>query len=76
MKKVSGLLVMDVDGTLIRQEGIDLLAQAAGVGEEVAELTAGAMNGDLDFATSLHARVELLKGLESFTFQKILEQKT
>ena len=65
---------MDVDGTLIRQEGIDLLAQAAGVGEEVAELTAGAMNGDLDFATSLHARVELLKGLETSTFPKILEQ--
>lgn len=74
MKKVSGLLVMDVDGTLIRQEGIDILAQAAGVGEEVAELTAGAMNGDLDFATSLHARVELLKGLETSTFPKILEQ--
>ena len=74
MKKVSGLLVMDVDGTLIRQEGIDLLAQVAGVGEEVAELTAGAMNGDLDFATSLHARVELLKGLETSTFPKIIEQ--
>ena len=74
MKKVTGLLVMDVDGTLIRQEGIDLLAQAAGVGEEVAELTAGAMNGDLHFANSLHARVELLKGLETSTFPKILEQ--
>jgi len=74
MKKVSGLLVMDVDGTLIRQEGIDLLAQAAGVGEEVAEITEGAMNGDLDFATSLQARVELLKGLETSTFPKILEQ--
>ena len=32
MKEVTGLLVMDVDGTLIRQEGIDLLAQVAGVG--------------------------------------------
>ena len=74
MKKVSGLLVMDVDGTLIRQEGIDLLAQAAGVGEEVAEITEGAMNGDLDFATSLQARVELLKGFETSTFPKILEQ--
>lgn len=74
MKKVSGLLVMDVDGTLIRQEGIDLLDQAAGVGEEVAEITEGAMNGDLDFATSLQARVELLKGLETSTFPKILEQ--
>ena len=74
MKKVSGLLVMDVDGTLIRQEGINLLAQAADMGEKVAEITAGARNGDLDFATSLHARVELLKGLETSVFPKILEQ--
>ena len=57
MKEVTGLLVMDVDGTLIRQEGIDLLAQEAGVGEKVAEITAQAMNGKLDFAASLEARV-------------------
>ena len=36
MKEVTGLLVMDVDGTLIQQEGIDLLAQEAGVGQKVA----------------------------------------
>lgn len=74
MKKVTGLLVMDVDGTLIRQEGIDLLAQEAGVGEKVAEITAQAMNGELDFAASLEARVALLKGLETSIFPKILEQ--
>ena len=74
MKKVTGLLVMDVDGTLIRQEGIDLLAQEAGVGEKVAEITAQAMNGKLDFAASLEARVALLKGLETSIFPKILEQ--
>ena len=74
MKEVTGLLVMDVDGTLIRQEGIDLLAQEAGVGEKVAEITAQAMNGELDFATSLEARVALLKGLETSIFPKILEQ--
>ena len=74
MKKVKGLLVMDVDGTLIRQEGIDLLAQVAGVGEKVAKITAQAMNGKLDFATSLEARVALLKGLETSIFPKILEQ--
>ena len=38
MKEVIGLLVMDVDGTLIRQEGIDLLAQVAGVGEKLQRL--------------------------------------
>ena len=42
---------MDVDGTLIRQEGIDLLAQEAGVGRKVAEITAQAMNGELDFCS-------------------------
>ena len=74
MKEVTGLLVMDVDGTLVRQEGIDLLAQEAGVGEKVAEITAQAMNGELDFAASLEARVALLKGLETSIFPKILEQ--
>ena len=74
MKKVTGLLVMDVDGTLIRQEGIDLLAQEAGVGEKVAEITTQAMNGELDFSASLEARVALLKGLETSIFPKILEQ--
>lgn len=74
MKEVTGLLVMDVDGTLIRQEGIDLLAQEAGAGEKVAEITAQAMNGELDFAASLKARVALLKGLEASIFPKIIEQ--
>ena len=74
MKEVTGLLVMDVDGTLVRQEGIDLLAQEAGVGEKVAEITAQAMKGELDFSASLEARVALLKGLETFIFPKILEQ--
>jgi len=74
MKEVTGLLVMDVDGTLIRQEGIDLLAQEAGVGEKVAEITAQAMNGELDFAASLQKRVALLKGLETSIFPKIIEQ--
>ena len=74
MKKVTCLLVMDLDGTLIRQEGIDLLAQEAGAGEKVAEITAQAMNGELDFSASLEARVALLKGLEISAFQKILKQ--
>ena len=74
MKEVTGLLVMDVDGTLIQQEGIDLLAQEAGVGQKVAEITAQAMNGELNFKASLQARVALLKGLEASIFPKIIEQ--
>ena len=74
MKEVTGLLVMDVDGTLVLQEGIDLLAQEAGVGQKVAEITAQAMNGELDFKASLQARIALLKGLEASIFPKIIEQ--
>ncbi|MDR2565514.1 MAG: phosphoserine phosphatase SerB [Bifidobacteriaceae bacterium] len=57
------LLVMDVDSTLTTTEGIDLLAELAGVGPEVAAVTDRAMRGELDFAESLRARVALLAGL-------------
>lgn len=57
-----GLLVMDVDSTLIDEEVIDELGVAAGVGEQIASVTARAMNGELDFREALRARVALLKG--------------
>ena len=57
-----GLLVMDVDSTLIEQETIDLLAEHAGAGERVAEITARAMRGELGFAASLRERVATLAG--------------
>lgn len=59
------LVVLDVDQTLIQDEIIDLLAEEAGVGDDVAALTADAMAGDLDFETSLERRVALLKGLDA-----------
>ncbi|WP_049829254.1 phosphoserine phosphatase SerB, partial [Arthrobacter sp. RIT-PI-e] len=57
------LLIMDVDSTLIKQEVIELLAAHAGREAEVASVTESAMRGELDFAQSLHARVEALAGL-------------
>jgi phosphoserine phosphatase len=57
------LVVMDVDSTLIQDEVIDLLAMSAGNAVEVAEVTAAAMRGDLDFEQSLRARVALLAGV-------------
>ena len=57
------LVVIDVDSTLIQNEVIDLIAEHAGVGEQVAQITAQAMAGDLDFVAALRARVALLKGL-------------
>jgi len=58
------LLLTDVDSTLIRNEVIDLLADEAGCGVEVARVTERAMAGELDFEQSLRARVRLLAGLD------------
>ncbi|WP_394771499.1 phosphoserine phosphatase SerB [Lacisediminihabitans sp.] len=57
------LVVLDVDSTLIENEVIELLADAAGSGEAVAEITSRAMNGELDFEQSLRTRVATLAGL-------------
>jgi len=57
-----GLLVMDMDSTTIEIECIDEIAKLAGVGEKVAEVTELAMQGELDFAQSLHQRVATLAG--------------
>lgn len=60
-----GLLVMDVDSTLITAEVIELLAEHAGTREQVAEVTDRAMRGELDFAASLRERVATLAGLDA-----------
>ncbi len=57
------LLVADMESTLIQNEMIDELADTMGIGEEVARITSRTMNGELDFATALRARVALLAGL-------------
>ncbi len=63
MRSARKLVILDVDSTLIDQEVIDLLAQRAGVQEQVSQITQSAMRGELDFAQSLAARLLLLKGL-------------
>jgi phosphoserine phosphatase len=63
LRRAKRLVVMDVDSTLVQQEVIELLAARAGAHEEVARVTAAAMQGELDFASALHARVALLAGL-------------
>ena len=74
MNKVRGLCVLDVDGTLIEEEVIDLLGKEAECEEEVAFLTAQAMKGELDFESSLRKRVSLLKGLSIEVFDKIYHE--
>lgn len=63
-----GLLVMDVDSTLIDEEVIDQLGEAAGCGEQIAAVTERAMRGELEFCEALRARVALLKGLPVSVF--------
>ena len=74
MKTIKGLLVMDVDSTLIMEEGIDLLGEEAGVGAQVAAITERAMRGELDFEAALRERVALLKGLPEDIFTRIAER--
>ena len=71
MSQVKGLCVMDVDGTLILEEVIDLLGREAGCEEEIAQLTSQAMRGELDFESSLRKRVSLLEGLSISIFDKV-----
>jgi phosphoserine phosphatase len=67
------LICFDMDSTVIQTECIDELAKRAGVGEQVAEITARAMRGEIDFKESFTERVALLKGLDSSVMQDIAE---
>jgi phosphoserine phosphatase len=68
------LIVLDVDSTLVRGEVIDELAARAGRAAEVARITAAAMNGELDFAASLRARVAALEGLPVQVLDEVRER--
>ena len=65
---VSPLVVLDCDSTTIQDEVIELLAEAAGTRELVAEVTERAMRGDLDFSASLAERVATLRGTPESVF--------
>jgi phosphoserine phosphatase len=69
------VLLADMDSTMIQQECIDELADAAGVGAHVAGITARAMNGELDFEDALRARVALLKGLPETVIATVIRDR-
>ncbi|WP_108485250.1 phosphoserine phosphatase SerB [Oceaniglobus ichthyenteri] len=69
------LLIADMDSTMIKQECIDELADLAGVGAQVAGITARAMNGELDFEQALRERVGLLKGLPVAVIDEVLRSR-
>lgn len=66
------LVVFDADSTLIRNEVIELIADEAGRGAEVAEATEAAMRGEVDFAASLRSRVSALSGVPVAAFARVL----
>ena len=70
----AGLLVMDVDSTLITGEVIEMLAEHAGSAELVTQITERAMRGELDFAASLHERVATLAGLPVSVLDEVRAQ--
>jgi phosphoserine phosphatase len=69
------MLLADMDSTMIRQECIDELADMAGVGPQVAAITARAMNGELDFEGALRARLALLQGLDAGVIATVLAER-
>jgi phosphoserine phosphatase len=71
IRRAKRLVVMDVDSTLVQGEVIEMLADRAGVHDQVAQLTAAAMHGELDFATSLRERVRLLAGLPAAALDEV-----
>lgn len=65
------LVVFDADSTLLRNEVIELIADEAGRGPEVAAATESAMRGEVDFATSLRSRVRALEGVALTAFDRV-----
>ncbi len=75
-RRAKRLVVIDMDSTLIRDEVIDLLAEATGAGDEARAVTEAAMHGRIDFAESLRARVGLLAGLEQSHLGEVARRLT
>lgn len=69
------LLLCDMDSTVITIECVDELADLAGIGPEVAAVTRRAMNGELDFAAALRARVALLAGLPERAVAEVIAER-
>ena len=70
------VLALDMDSTLIQIEGIDEVAQLAGVGPQVAAITAAAMQGQRgDYSDSLRQRVALLAGVDESLLHEVARQR-
>jgi phosphoserine phosphatase len=75
-RRAQRMVLLDVDSTLIENEVINLLADEAGVGAEVAAITESAMRGEIDFEASLRKRVTLLRGLDEAALARAADRIT
>ena len=73
-RRMRRLICFDMDSTLIQTECIDELAERAGVGDKVREITERAMRGEIDVRESFKERVALLKGLDVSVMKDIAEK--
>lgn len=68
------LLLADMDSTIVEGETLDELADHAGIKDQIAEITARAMNGELNFHDAIKQRVQHLKDLPENALQETREQ--
>ena len=57
------LVVFDLDNVIIDGEGIDEIGKLINIEDQIAAITEQAMQGEIDFETSIKKRVGLLKGV-------------
>lgn len=70
-----GLVVMDMDSTLLAIESIDEIADFHGIKAEVAAITQSTMRGEIGFAESLTRRAALLEGLPESALQRVYDER-
>jgi len=70
--RAKGLLIADMDSTMIGQECIDELAAELGLKEKISAITERAMRGEIAFEPALRERVGLLAGLPADVVEKVI----
>ena len=68
------LVVFDLDNVIIDGEAIDEIGKLANVEEDIAAITEKAMQGEIDFETSIKDRVQLLEGTSIEEIQKVASE--
>jgi phosphoserine phosphatase len=69
------LLICDMESTIVDNEFLDEIADYLGIGEKVADITARAMNGELNFEEALKERINLINGLSLIEAKTILRTR-